>query len=400
MRSVEEALAAAGLPPLTRTAWVEVDTDQLTENARQLATFVSPLQLGVVVKADGYGHGLEVAARCAVRGGAAWLCTATLEEAVRLRNDGYEGRVFVLYPVPGSQGATAGRLGIDVSVGSVVDLRRIDRVEGLAVHVEIDTGMTRGGCLPEVFDDVVAAVLDSSARLAGVWTHLASPEDPSATEQQLAIFSEVTAPLPPDVLRHTAASGGILATDLHGQHLVRAGLVYYGYHPGTRQGLPPGVAPALQIKAHPVRVVEVEVGTGVGYASTWRASRRSRIATLPLGYADGWSRLLSPGASALAGGRRVPLVGRISSDAITVDVTDLPSASDDTEMCLVGSQGGEVITADEVAGLRGSISWEVLQQLHSRLPRVYVAGGQVVGVRGESVRDVAYVDPDILAYPA
>lgn len=398
MRPIERTLADAGLPPLGRTAWVEVDTDQLTENARRLAAFVAPLQLGAVVKADGYGHGLEVAARCAVRGGATWLCTATLEEAVRLRLDGYEGRVFVLYPIPASQAAVARQRDIDVSIGSLADLRRIEEVDGLAVHIEVDTGMTRGGCRPDAFGRLLAAVHDSAVRLVGVWTHLASPEDPAATERQLDIFHEVTDPIPADVLRHTAASGGILAADLAGQHLVRAGLVYYGYHPGTAEGLPEGVAPALEIKAHPVRVADVDEGTGVGYASTWVAARPSRIATVPMGYADGWARVLSPGSSALAGGRRVPLVGRISSDAITIDVTDVPGVDDDTEICLLGRQGGESVTADEIARLRGSISWEVLQQLGARLPRVYIAGGQAVGVRPEFARQVTYAASGALSY--
>lgn len=398
MRPIERALAAAGLPPLSRTAWVAVDTDQLTRNAQALADLVAPLQLGVVVKADGYGHGLEVAARCAVRGGATWLCVATLQEAVRLRADGYPGRVFVLYPIPESQAATAGRLDVDVSLGSLADFERVAAVSGLAVHIEIDTGMTRGGCRPEEFASLVGAVRRSSLRLVGVWTHLAAPEDPASTERQLEVFHQVTDPLPADIVRHTAASGGILAADLAGQHLVRAGLVYYGYHPGTEPGLPEGVGPALSIAAHPVRLAEVEEGTGVGYASTWRAPRRSRIATLPLGYADGWPRLLSPGSEVLVGGHRLPVVGRISSDAITVDVTEASEVDYDTEVCLLGRQGEESIDADEIAGRRGSISWEVLQQLSPRLPRVYYSGGEVVAVRGESTVEVTYADAAKLSY--
>src|SRR5690606_29073261 len=164
MRTTARALAGPGLPPLSRTVWVADDTDQLTRNAQALADLVAPLQLGVVVKADGYGHGLEVAARCAVRGGATWLCVATLQEAVRLRADGYPGRVFVLYPIPESQAATAGRLDVDVSLGSLADFERVAAVSGLAVHIEIDTGMTRGGCRPEEFASLVGAVRRSSLR--------------------------------------------------------------------------------------------------------------------------------------------------------------------------------------------------------------------------------------------
>lgn len=400
MRPIDRELAAAGLPTLRRAAWIEVDTDQLTRNALALTDRVAPLDLGAVVKADGYGHGLEVAARCAVRGGATWLCVATLGEALRLRVDGYQGRILVLYPLPASQSAAAREEGIDVTVSTLRDVAALNGAEGLAVHLEVDTGMTRGGARPDEVVDLARRVGGSAARLVGVWTHLAAPEDPGATTRQLELFGAATASLQEMGLevRHAAASGGILAADLSGQDLVRAGLVFYGHHPGAGGDLPPGLAPALQIKAHPVRVATVETGTGVGYSSTWRAERTSQVATLPIGYADGWSRSLSPGAEVVADGRRCPLVGRISSDALSVDVTDVGGVDEETEISLMGGGSDETITAEEVADLRGTISWEVLQQLGARLPRVYRAGGEVAGVRLESTRRVVYTRAGVLSY--
>jgi alanine racemase len=373
---------------------VEVDVDALISNAAALRSYVSPTTLGAVVKADGYGHGLEMAARCAVSGGAEWLFVADAGEAIRLRVDGYQGRILVLYPVPAAQVRTMATHQVDVSIGSLDEARAIaDRLSPsdptLSVQVEIDTGMSRGGVAPEgAMAAVTAIVEESSTTLAGVWTHLAGPEDPETTSGQLSRFGEVLSLLdrrgvPPGVV-HAAASGGILATDTSSQDLVRPGLAYYGVHPEAGGPLPSGVSPALSLRAHPVRIAEVAAGTKVGYAGTWTADRQSTIATLPVGYADGWSRVSSPGGFALVHGRRAPLVGRISSDSLAVDVTGIAGVGPDSEFTLLGVDGGSRISAVEVAGVRGTISWEVLQQLGSRLSRVYVSQSSPVALRPES----------------
>ena len=393
-RRIDRSLEHAGLPPLERSVWVEVDVDALISNAAALRSYVSPTTLGAVVKADGYGHGLEMAARCAVSGGAEWLFVADAGEAIRLRVDGYQGRILVLYPVPAAQVRTMATHQVDVSIGSLDEARAIaDRLSPsdptLSVQVEIDTGMSRGGVAPEgAMAAVTAIVEESSTTLAGVWTHLAGPEDPETTSGQLSRFGEVLSLLdrrgvPPGVV-HAAASGGILATDTSSQDLVRPGLAYYGVHPEAGGPLPSGVSPALSLRAHPVRIAEVAAGTKVGYAGTWTADRQSTIATLPVGYADGWPRVSSPGGFALVHGRRAPLVGRISSDSLAVDVTGIAGVGPDSEFTLLGVDGGSRISAVEVAGVRGTISWEVLQQLGSRLSRVYVSQSSPVALRPES----------------
>lgn len=402
---IDQELMRAGLPALERSAWVEVDVDALTSNASILGSLARPAALGAVVKADGYGHGMEMAARCAVVGGARWLCVADSAEAVRLRGDGYEGRIFVLYPVPTGVVGRMSELGVDVTVGSVPSAGAIGSHVGpdapsLAVHVEIDTGMTRGGVLPgEALDAATAVTGGAHTHLAGVWTHLAAPEDPAVTAEQLSRFASVLdelagADLEPGAV-HAAASGGLLATDASAHTFVRPGLAYYGVHPGAGGPLPPKVVPALTLKARPVRVAEVPAGTAVGYAGTWTAARPSRVATLPIGYADGWARSSSPGTRALVAGQMAPVVGRISSDALTIDVTDVVGVGDDSEFTLLG--GG--ITADEVADVRGTISWEVLQQLGARLTRVYTSSGRVIAMRPESTLTLhVAVDEQIPGY--
>jgi alanine racemase len=393
-RRIDRSLASEGLPPLERSAWVEVDIDVLTANARALRDLARPAALGAVIKADGYGHGLEMAGRCAVAGGAEWLCVADSAEAVRLRNDGYEGRTFVLYPVPPEVVSAMARLRVDVTVGSTHEAMAIADHLGtddpaLAVHLEVDTGMTRGGVTP---DDAVATAAnitsEPSVTLAGVWTHLAAPEDSATTDEQLGRFDSVLTQLADKGIEvgatHAAASGGLLAANTKGHALVRPGLALYGVHPGAGEPLPPSVGPALSVRARPVRIAEVPPGTAVGYAGTWTAKRVSTIATLPIGYADGWSRASSPGTSVLVEGDRAPLVGRVSSDSLTVDVTGIAGVGPDSEFTMLGIAGDIEITADEIADIRGTISWEVLQQLGARLARIYVSDSSPVALRAES----------------
>lgn len=393
-RRIDRALTAAGLPPLGRSAWVEVDLGRLTANASALAELAHPAALAPVVKADGYGHGLEMAARCAVAGGAQWLCVATAQEGIRLRQDGYEGKVLVLYPVPLAWESEMAVFGIDITVGSLAGARataaRHEAGEaGLEVHLEIDTGMTRGGVSVDDAPTAAAIIGDGPATtLAGVWTHFASPEDPMATERQLAVFEQALSTLARAGIQvgivHAAASGGLLATDVADHTLVRPGLGFYGLHPDAGGPLPSAVSPALAVRAHPVRVAEVPAGTSVGYAATWTAARTSTVATLPVGYADGWSRSSSPGTRVLVEGSFAPVVGRVSSDSMTVDVTDVDGVDDDSEFTLLGEAGSSMISADDLARVRGTISWEVLQQLGSRLSRVYTMGPNVMAVRPES----------------
>ena len=397
-RRIDRTLEQAGLPVLERSVWVEVDIDVLTANAVALRSMAQPAALGAVVKADGYGHGLEMAGRCAVAGGAEWLCVADAAEAGRLRRDGYPGRIFVLYPVPPGMASNMAGLGVDVTVGSRSEARDIaDHLTPddptLGVHLEIETGMTRGGVAPEDALDAATSITNSpSTSLAGVWTHLAAPESTPATDRQLTLLDSVVdriaaAGIDPGAV-HALASGGLLAAITEGHGLVRLGLALYGMHPGVGQPLPPTVRPALSIRAHPVRIAEVPPGTAVGYAGTWIADRLSTIATLPIGYADGWSRSSSPGTSVLVEGQRAPVVGRVSSDSLTVDVTEIEGVELDSEFTLLGSTDKNEITADDVADVRGTISWEVIQQLGARLTRVYVSGDLPVALRPESTIDI------------
>ena len=342
-----------------------------------------------VVKADAYGHGVLPVTRELVAAGADGLCVATFDEAVELRSVGIEAPILVLYPIPPALAGEARRAGIEVTAGDDELVRAILAAAGaapdaapLALQLEVETGLGRGGF---DVDEVVAAahLIEASpaARLAGLWTHLQAAEDAPRTSAQVARFEAAGAALrragvqlPP---RHIAASGGLLVEGVASLDVVRPGLATYGIAPEELllEDGAVGLQPVLSLHARPVRVAELPAGWGISYGPTFTTSRPSRIATLPLGYGDGWPRSLSNRAEALVRGNRVPLVGNVAMDAVMADVTDVPGppVSIADEFVLIGTQGGERITAVQIAAARRTNSWEVVTSLSARLPRVYHA---------------------------
>ncbi len=342
-----------------------------------------------VVKADAYGHGMLPVARALAEAGADGFCVATFDEAVELRSAGIEAPILVLYPIPPALAAEARRARIAITAGSDEVLDAILAAAGLApdaapleLQLEVETGLGRGGFGA---DEVVPAarLIESSpaTRLAGLWTHLQASEDAPRTAAQIARYEAAATALersgirlPP---RHVAASGGLLVDGVASLDAVRPGLATYGIAP-DELGLETGAVvlrPALSLHARPVRVADLPAGWGISYGPTFTTARPSRIATLPLGYGDGWPRSLSNRAEALVRGRRVPLVGNVAMDGMMADVTDVPgppvNAGD--EFVLIGAQGGDEITAPDIAAARATNSWEVLTGLSARLPRVYHA---------------------------
>lgn len=403
---IEERLAAAGLPSLARLSWVEVDVGILEDNARALRRLIGPgTTLGIVVKADGYGHGIEVAARAALAGGAGVLVVASFDEALVLRAAGVEARILVLYAVPADSLAEAAVRGIDVPTPDTsatramleawrkIRARHPDLV--LRTHLEIDTGMTRGGASPADASAVAAMLVNEpGVELVGAWSHLSSASDHDTSREQARTFETVRAAIEDTGIRvpmgHLAASGGLLGGTAPGHDLVRIGIAFYGEPPeGDGEGGSTGLAaaglrPALALKARPVRLEWIEPGTRVGYGGEWRAERPSRIATLAVGYADGWARSSWPAAPALVRGQRVPLAGRVSMDGVMYDVTDVEGLNADDEFVLLGEQHGDRVTAVEVAAARRTNNYEVISTLGARLARIYGRGDRVVALRSLS----------------
>ncbi len=399
---IEHRLAAAGLPPIPRTAWLEIDLAALAANLDVLRRATGrPLPIRPVVKADAYGHGAVPVARTLVAAGVDGLCVATLDEALALRAAGIEAPILVMYPVPPAWAAEVARSAITISAGdpglleAMLAAHATDRTGlPLRVELEVETGLGRGGFDVEGAVEAARVVRAApDAEIVGMWTHLQAPEDPERTATQLARFDAAAAALRlawidvPD--RHATASGGLVSDGIAAYDGVRPGLAIYGLLPdeldAAQRATPVARAlrPVMSLHARPVRVADLPEGWGISYGPTFVTARPSRIATLPLGYGDGWPRALSNRAEALVRGQRVPIVGNVAMDAIMADVTDIPgpAVTPADEFTLIGAQDRERITVADLAQTRTTNSWEVVTSMARRLPRVYDAASGPVGLR-------------------
>lgn len=415
-----------------RPAWVEVDLSAIAANAATLKARAGSAELVAVVKADGYGHGLEGAARAALGGGATWLGVSTLSEAVYLRSalrqragaavaaeaaptTGAEVAateslawssawpdvpVLVLGYTPPAQAADAVAAGIRLACDSVElaeAMARAARELGrLAfVHVKVDTGMGRTGIAPAAAAAFLKRLhgLDGLV-IEGIFTHLADAENAHEpyTQDQLAAFRRLRAELsaaglsPP--LWHAANTAATLHLGGDDFQLVRSGIGLYGYQPS------PGMTDtalrrALTWKATLAHSKVVPAGSAISYGCTFRAPEEMGVGTVPLGYGDGFSRHWSNRGTVLCRGKRLPVIGRVCMDQFMVSLqpladgaapgTALPQAGE--EIVLLGRQGGEEITADDLAAGLGTISYEVLCLIGRRVPRLYTWKGVPVGCR-------------------
>jgi alanine racemase len=369
----------------SRPTRAEIDLAAIAANVRVAARLARPAAaLMAVVKADAYGHGAVHAARVALGAGASWLGVAIPEEAVALRAAGLRSRILVLGPIAPEQAPLVVAHDLDQCVADMTQADALSR-EATArgsfvrLHLKVDTGMGRVGVSPRDARPVAARIAElPGVRLLGLMTHFAESdaEDPTFTREQLARFEAVHRELRDAghaiALRHAANSGALMRHPDSRLDLVRPGIMLYGCHPcRNRRPDDPPLAPALRLCSGISHLKDLARGGTVSYGRTFVAPRDMRVATLPIGYADGLSRLLSGRGHALIRGRRVPIVGRVCMDMTMVDVTLVPDAAIGDEAVLIGRQAGEEITADEVADLLGTISYEVLCRIGPRVPRIY-----------------------------
>jgi alanine racemase len=400
-QSIDQRLAAAGLPPLPRRVWAEIDEDALVNNVNVFRELLQPgVELMAVVKADAYGHGLVPVARALESAGVRTLCVASLDEGMALREAGIDTSILVLFDIPADGLAAAARHAITISVTSDGPLLAAleqpwDSADDLVnVTVEVETGLSRGGLKPDALAEVLHRVRRSGRALGplDVWTHIASPDNADATDAQVAAYERAIASAESvgeftGIGRHMAATGGLLTGRVPQYEGVRIGLGLYGLLPDELP-IPDHLRPAAErlrpvmaIKCQALRVETFPAGTAVSYGGRWVAQRESRIATLPIGYGDGFVRAYTPGAEALVRGHRVPLVGVVAMDAVMADVTDVGDVGPEDEFVLLGSQGQSEVVTNELARLRTTIPWEIVTSMAHRLPRVYHAGPVLKGLR-------------------
>lgn len=365
-----------------RPTWAEIDLAAFQKNLRALASFLPQrVKLMAVLKADAYGHGaapLAAAARTAGLGGRLWgFGVSSVEEGVALRDAGVRESILILgslYPFD-SYDVVLDRALIPTvaSRGSAQALaqRAEKRGRPAPCHVKIDTGMGRIGLAPSTARETLPGwVRHPWLKVEGVFTHLACADAAGATAQQLKVFDAALRGLKglPRCL-HAANSAAVLARPGSWYDLVRPGLALYGVAPGPGRSVP--LTPVLTWKSRVVFLKTVRSGTPLSYGWTWRAGRRSRIATAPVGYADGYRRGLSNAGEVLVRGRRCPVVGRVTMDQILVDVTDTPGVDVGEEVVLIGTQGRQRITVEEVADRADTIPYEILCGISRRVPRFH-----------------------------
>jgi alanine racemase len=358
-----------------------VDLRALRHNVARLKAAVAPAEVLAVVKADGYGHGAVAIARTLESEGVAGFGVATVEEAIDVRDAGIRAPVLILGGVYTHAHAEIVARGLEAVVFDAGEVRRFAdaarRVGKKAVvHLKVDTGMARLGVRPADLPDLLACVRDQpELELRGLCTHLACADetDPTPTRAQQARFAPcllAAEAAGARALVHAANSAAALRFPECRYDAVRLGLALYGALPSP--AVPdPGLRPVLALRTRVASVRHLAAGDPVGYGALWRASRPSRIATLPVGYADGYARRLSGRAQVLLRGRRAPVVGAVAMDMVMVDVTEGEAEVGD-EVTLLGEAQGERIRIEDLARWAETIPYELLCALGRRLPRVYL----------------------------
>jgi len=370
--------------PTAMRALARVNLAAIERNvARMRRELAGGVALCAVVKADGYGHGAQRAARAALAGGATWLAVAAADEAAALRAAGIDAPLLVMGAL------TPGELTVALDARADVVAWEEDFVDAVAahgggsVHVKLDSGMGRLGTrdADQATRVAEAAAGAANVRLAGAMTHFATADERGDAffGEQLERFAAWAEPLRnkhPQTALHAANSAATLRDGAAHFDMVRLGVSIYGLDPFGEDPLARELEPALELSSYVAALKAVAPGESAGYGRRFVAERETHTATLPIGYGDGVRRGLTNNADVLIGGLRLPLVGTVSMDNVTVDAGAAPAAACGDEAVLIGAQGDERITAEEVARRLETINYEVTCRLLARVPRVYHRDGE------------------------
>ncbi|MDP9245275.1 MAG: alanine racemase [Chloroflexota bacterium] len=372
-----------------RSTVADIDLDAVTGNTRAVRERAG-VDVIAVVKADGYGHGAEAVAEAAIDAGAAALAVATVEEAVVLRRTRPRDPLLVLLGAQEqAERDAAVALDLAVTVWDVEGARGMGeaaRAAGktAALHFKVDTGLTRlGAPLAEAADRYRSIAKVAGVRLDGVFTHFAraDEEDLATTHEQLARFDSFLDAITPPRWVHTSATGGVASLGRRARMTaVRPGLALYGLDAAPHLAARLVLRPALAWRSKVHRVADVAQETGVSYGHEYRMPRAGRIATVPVGYGDGLSRL-AKGAHLLVRGVAVPIAGRVAMDHVMLDVTEVGEVRAGDEVVVIGTQRGATLTADDLARAWGTINYEVVTSIKPRVPRRYFRGGRLVATK-------------------
>ncbi|HAG11162.1 MAG TPA: alanine racemase [Desulfotomaculum sp.] len=366
--------------------WAEIDLCAIAQNMREIRKIVSPKsEIMAVVKANAYGHGALESAKVVLANGAKSLAVARVEEAKELRKAGIEAPVLLLGYTPGAQFKEVLDLNL---IQTVYSLEMAEALNSIAersgrqakVHIKIDTGMGRLGLTPgkSALEDVLKAARLPHLIPEGIFTHFAAADsaDKTFALAQLELFNSFLEALRKAglefPLRHCANSAALLDLPQTCLNLVRPGIIIYGLYPSNEIRNSLNLKPAMSFKTRIAQIKKVPAGFKVSYGSTYQTSHPTVIAVISAGYADGYSRLLSSRGIVLVNGQRARVVGRVCMDQCMVDVGHINDVYPGDEVVLFGSGGGETIPVEEIAKLTGTISYEIVCMVNSRVPRYYL----------------------------
>lgn len=365
----------------SRAVWAEIDLGAIEHNFREIKKCIQGgAKLCAVVKANAYGHGAIAVARKAVEAGAAYLAVAALSEAVELRDAGFTTPILILGVVP----AEDARILVDrditqtvptLALAEAISVEAQRQGKTAKVHLKIDTGMGRIGVRPEMAGELAKQItMLPGIELEGMFSHfaLADSKDKSYAYEQLNAFrlaiAQVEAKGIQIPIKHIAESAAILELPEAHFDMVRAGVIEYGLWPSDEVQHVVDLQPAMKVCAKLAFVKRMHKGETISYGRTYTMERESRIATMPLGYADGYLRAFAAKGAVEIAGKRAPIVGRVCMDQFMVDITDIPEAQEGTEAVVFGSP---TLTADELAAWIDTINYEVVCLMAPRIPRIY-----------------------------
>ncbi|WP_027634442.1 alanine racemase [Clostridium hydrogeniformans] len=378
-----------------RPVWAEIDLDAIAHNMKEVKTLLKDKEIIAVIKADAYGHGAIDVAPVLLENGATKLAVAVITEAMELRHVGIDAPIMILGYTPIDFAKELIENDIEQSVYSLDYAKELSeealrRGKKAKIHIVIDTGMGRLGFLPneESFKEVLEICSLGGLQVEGIFTHFASSdeEDKEYTHEQLRKLQEFCNKLSLEGIniniKHAANSGAIV--DLPETYLdgVRAGILLYGYYPSHDVDMKKiDLKPALTLKTKVAYVKKLDKDMYISYGRTFKTERESIIATLPIGYADGYSRLLSGKVQVIINGKLANVVGRICMDQCMIDVTDIGEVKVDDEVILLGQYGDLNLDADYIADMMGTVNYEVICMIKQRVPRVYIKNGEITKIR-------------------
>ncbi|MCT4598673.1 MAG: alanine racemase [Vallitalea sp.] len=373
--------------------YARIDLDAIIHNVSSISRITNPnSQLMPVVKADGYGHGAVPICKELSNIGINRFAVATLEEGIILRKNGIDKEILILGYTPDELANELMEYNLTQTIYKQSMAYNLSKVavelnKTAKIHLKIDTGMGRIGFMPDEESIGIISTISKlpNIEIEGIYTHFSTADelDKTFTNTQIDRFDKFIEKLKNNniniPIKHAANSAGII--DMNNSHMdfVRLGIALYGLYPSDyvyKEKVK--LHKALSLISHIIHIKEVEAGTPIGYGGTYVTQKKSKIATIPVGYGDGYDRLLSSKGKVLINGEYAPIVGRICMDQFMVDISHIPNVNDLDEVILIGKQGDNEITADDIANIKGTINYEVVCQLGKRIPRVYVKNNEYV----------------------